>query len=295
MADSLTAIAQHLYGLVPADFTAQRNARARDLKPTDAALAKQVAALRRPSPAAWAVNLIARERADRLEALLRLGEQMRQAQERFDREELRRLGTERREGVAGLAREAAELAQAAGHPPSASVLGEVEQTLQAATSDPEAAAAVAAGLLVRALRAVGFEPVDLLDAVAVPGAAPAPAPASKRSSAESPPPVQLHEVRRRKEARREAERLEAEAAAAAADLEALDRRAHRLEVRRQNLVAETVELREQLQSAEAALEVVDQDARGLADERARAEAEADASSRRARDARADADALQVAD
>ena len=131
MAVSLTAVARELYGLAPADFTAQRNARARDLTPTDAALAKQVAALRKPSPAAWVVNLLARERAEKLEELLRLGEQMRQAQEHFDRDALRRLGAERREAVAGLAREAADLAQAAGHPPTASVLGEAEHPTRA--------------------------------------------------------------------------------------------------------------------------------------------------------------------
>jgi len=293
MAVSLTAVARELYGLAPADFTAQRNARARDLKPTDAALATQVAALRKPSPAAWVVNLIARERADRLEALLRLGEQMRGAQERFDRDELRRLGAERREAVAGLAREAADLAQAAGHPPSASVLGEVEQTLQAATTDPEAAAAVAAGLLVRALRAVGFEPVDLLDAVAVPGAAAAPAP--KPASPGGAPPVQLHQVRLRKEARREAERLEGDAEAAVAELDALDRRAHRLELRRQSLEAEVADLREQLREAESTLTTVTDDAQALVDARTPAQAEADTASRRAREARTAAEALAAPD
>ena len=293
MAVSLTEVARELYGLAPADFTAQRNARARDLTPTDAALARQVAALRKPSPAAWVVNLLARDRAEKLEELLRLGEQMRQAQEQFDRDALRRLGAERREAVAGLAREAADLAQAAGHPPTASVLGEAEQTLQAATSDPDAAAAVAAGLLVRALRAVGFEPVDLLDAVAVPGAAAVPS--SKPASPGSPPPVHLHEVRLRKEARREAERLEGDAEAAAAELDALDRRAHRLELRRQSLEAEVAELREQLREAESTLTAVADDAQALVHARSAAQAEADATSRRAHEARAAADALAAPD
>ncbi|QYF72489.1 transposase [Cryobacterium sp. PAMC25264] len=293
MAVSLTAIAQELYGLAPADFTAHRNARARDLRPTDAALATQVAALRKPSPAAWVMNLIARERAEKLEALLRLGEKMRQAQERLDRDELRRLGAERRDAVAGLAREAADLAQAAGYPPTASVLGEVEQALQAATSDPAAAAAAAAGLLVRALRAVGFEPVDLLDAVAVPGAAAVPSP--KPASSSSTPPVQLHQVRLRKEARREAERLEGDAEAAAATLDALDRRAHRLDLRRQRLEAEVAALREQLREAESTRTAVDDDSQALVDARSAAQAQADTTSRRAHEARAAADALAAQD
>lgn len=301
MAVSLSDVARDLYGLAPADFTAARNARARELKPADAALAAQVGALRKPSPAAWVVNLLARERTDGLDALLRLGEQMRHAQQQLHRDELRRLAAARRDAVAGLAREGAHRAGAHGHPPSASVVGEVEQTLLAATSDPDAAAAVASGLLLRALRSLGFEPVDLRQAVAVPGAVPGTVPGAPAGAPPARPavgaaaPVQLHEVRRRKEARREAERLEGDAEAAVAELDALDRRAHRLEVRRESLEAEAAEVREQLRTTESALEAADHDLRALADERARAQTEADALSRRAREARAAADALEPAD
>jgi hypothetical protein len=293
MVATLADVARPLYDLAPQDFTAARNSTARELKSADAALAKQVAALRKPSPAAWVVNLLARRSADGMAELVRLGQQMRAAQEQFDRDALRRLGTQRRDAVAALAGAGAELAAGHGHPPTGAVLTEIEQTLQAATSDDEAAAAVSSGLLVRALRAVGFEPVDLDGAVAVPGAATAVLPAPSSDPPKSP--VQLADVRRRKEARLEAERQERDAEAATAELDSLDRRAHRLDLRRTSLEAEISDLREQLDTAEAALRTAAAEAATLAETRERAEAAVEEASRRAVEARAAADALDASD
>ena len=300
MAATLADVARDLYGLQPQDFTAARNARAQESKAADAALAKQIAALRKPSPAAWIVNLLARENTDDVAALLDLGEQMRTAQEHLDRDALRRLGGERRTAVAALAQAGADLADGVGRPPTSSVLGEVEQTLQAATSDPAAATAVASGLLVKALRSVGYEPVDLDDAVAVPEPESWPTTGSgSRSggsrSAPPPDPVKLADVRRRKEAKREADRLEHEADAADADIEALERRAHRLALRRASLDAEIEELREQLETAETALAALAAEERALADARTEAHRDADESRRNARAARKAADALDPVD
>ena len=284
MVAALTAVARELYGIPPQDFTAARNARAQELKRSDAALAKQVAALRKPAPAAWVVNLLAREATGDLAALLDLGEHMRTAQEQLDRDALRRLGGERRTAVTALAQAGAARAAALGHPPTAAVADEVEQTLLAGTSDPAAAGAVASGVLVKPLRAGGFDAVDLDGAVAVPDAeAWAPSPGGARSPA-PPDPVQLADVRRRKEARREAERLEREADAAVAEVDALERRAHRLELRRASLEAEIAELREQLDTAEAALAAVTADDGALTDARSRAIRAAEDARNRARDA-----------
>lgn len=289
MVESLAAVARELYSLPPAAFTAARNGRAQELKLVDAALAKTVAALRKPSPAAWLVNLLARHDDDGLESLLHLGEEMRQAQEQFDRNALRKLGGDRRAAVAVLARAGAGLAEGFGHPPTPAVVGEVEQTLLAATAGAAAAAAVSSGLLVRALTTVGFEPVDLNGAVAAPGATPV---AAQTPSAPTATPVQLADVRRRKEARGAAERLERDADAATAELDALERRAARLDLRRTSLEAEITGLREQLDTAEAALTAVDHDTAALAEARAHAQAAAEDSSHRAAEARAAADALE---
>ncbi|TFC04764.1 hypothetical protein E3O42_04495 [Cryobacterium adonitolivorans] len=295
MVATLAAVARELYGLRPQDFTAARNTKAQDLKPSEAGLSKQVAAMKKPSPAAWVVNLLARENTDDLTALLDLGEHMRTAQEQLDRDALRRLTGERRAAVTGLAQAGAARAAGLGNPPTAAVLGEVEQTLLAGTSDPAAAGAVASGLLVKALRAGGFDPVDLDGAVAVPDAASwASSPGSSRSAA-PPDPVQLADVRRRKEARLEAEREERDADAAAAEVDALERRAHRLELRRASLEAEITELREQLDTAEAALAAVADDDNALADARTQASCAADDARTRARDARDAADAAEKSD
>lgn len=295
MVAALTVLARELYGIRPQGFTAARNARAHELKPSDAALAKQVAALRKPAPAAWLVNLLAGEKTDDLTALLDLGERMRTAQEQLDRDALRRLGGERRAAVTALAQAGAALATRLGQPPTAAVLGEVEQTLLAGTSDPAAAGAVASGLLVKPLRAGGFDPVDLDGAVAVPDAAPWAASPGGSAHPAPPDPVQLADVRRRKEAGAEAERREHDADAAAAEVDALERRAHRLELRRASLEAEIAELREQLDTAEAALAAVTDDGSALADARTQATRAADDARTRARDARDAADALEKSD
>lgn len=296
MAATLTEIALDLYGLQRQEFTAARNGRVRELTPTDAPLASQVAALRKPAPAAWLVNLLARQSADELDALLRLGEQMRSAQEQLDREDLRRIGGERRTLVAALIRRGAEAADGLGHPPTPNVLAEVEQTLLAGTTDAAAAAAVASGLLVKPLRAEGFGAVELAGAVAVPDPEPWHGASPRSGSATGKPsPVDLAGVRRRKEARLHADRLEREADTAAAENEALDRRAHRLVLRRASLEAEIVELRDQLNTAEAALRGVAADEETLAEARTSARVAAEESSRRARAARASADALGHSD
>ncbi len=71
-----------LYSLPPEEFTAARNALAKELKAAgkkDEAAA--VAKLRRPSVAAWALNQVARTKADLVEAALAAGQELRAATE----------------------------------------------------------------------------------------------------------------------------------------------------------------------------------------------------------------------
>ena len=62
MADDLLGIADDLYALPLGDFTPARDARAKELKGTD--LAAPVKALKKPSLAAWVVNLLVRRDAE---------------------------------------------------------------------------------------------------------------------------------------------------------------------------------------------------------------------------------------
>ncbi|MDF2499063.1 MAG: hypothetical protein K0Q86_2695 [Arthrobacter koreensis] len=170
-ADPAEAVTR-LYGLLPSEFTASRNAEAaaasRGGHPD---LGKRLKALPKPSAAAWLANMLIREEGPSISSVLALGASLREAQADLDREEIRRLNSERHRLLRSLARDAQGLAEKLGNPVSAAVAAEVEQTLWAAMTDPKAAAALASGRLVRGLEANGWEPVDLDGAVADPESA----------------------------------------------------------------------------------------------------------------------------
>lgn len=164
--DALTAAADELYALVPEEFTAARNARAKEAKADDKDLGQRIAEFRKPSPAAWILDQLVREQPDAIDELLDLGADLRDAQSAGDGRALTTIGAERRKLVTGLSKQATRIADAADRSPSRGVLDEVEQTLIAATVDEAAGDALRTGRLVRSLQAVGFEGVDLVGAVA---------------------------------------------------------------------------------------------------------------------------------
>ena len=195
----LDEIAAELYALTPAEFTAARNARA---AASDPALAKRVKTLRKPSVAAWAVNLLARD--GQLADAVELSAALREAQDDLDAAELSRLGAQRRQLVGALAKQAVGLAGDAGVTLSAGARDEVEKTINAAVMDAAAAAAVLTARLVTTLEAGDIDPATLADAVggSLPGAV------------EPAPRDDLADRRARKaaeKAAREAERLANEA------------------------------------------------------------------------------------
>lgn len=65
------------------------------------------------------------------------------------------------------------MGQELGQKVSDPVADDVEKAVHAAIADPDAADAIACGMLTRALSSTGWEPVDLDGAVAVPEAKPA--------------------------------------------------------------------------------------------------------------------------
>ncbi|WP_329276108.1 hypothetical protein [Streptomyces sp. NBC_00691] len=154
-------VAEELYGLRPAEFVAARDtyvARARAAK--DARSAKAIAALRRPSLAAWAANRLARQRRREAEQFLALGETLREAHRTLDAEQLRAAGGQRQQLIAALARTAAGLAGEAGLSVSDTVLHEIEQTLHGVLADQVVAKQWSRGRLVKTPEAaVGFPAV----------------------------------------------------------------------------------------------------------------------------------------
>ena len=162
MTETLESVAADLCTTPLKGFVSERAARAEAVGDPD--LSRRIRALRKPSVAAWVVNLFARERRDRLGQALQLAEELREAQADFDAGTLAELGRQRRALTDQLAREAAGLAEDRGERVTASTLEAVRQTLSAAFFDPDAAAAVASGRLVRDLEP--SEPVDLAAVVA---------------------------------------------------------------------------------------------------------------------------------
>lgn len=224
MTDAVAAVADDLYGLPPTAFTAARDAHAKDLERPLAARLKE---LRRPAPAAWVVNLLVRERRAEVDEVLDLGAGLRAAHAALDREEITRLAGERRALVGALARAGGALATAAGHPVAVAVLDAVAATLDAGVADPEAAAAIRTGRLLRPLETIGFEPVELAEAVALPEAGSRAA--QRRIAPERPRPRAVDDVdaelaRARTRADAAVARAETDADEAAADLDELEAR-----------------------------------------------------------------------
>ena len=142
----LLEIADELYGLALAEFTPARDALVKELKAEDAALARQVKTLRKPSLAAWVVNLLVRRETEQVDQVIAVGAALRQAQ------------AEPRRGGATRAHPPAPPAHRRGHDPgpqrvaaergqkvTAAVADQVEATLTAAMVDEGCARPCAAG------------------------------------------------------------------------------------------------------------------------------------------------------
>jgi DNA repair exonuclease SbcCD ATPase subunit len=149
-------IIQRLYEAPPDGFVAARTAAVDDARKSgDKATAKRLAALKKPTVAAWVVNLLALRRPDLIDQLVDLSAELRQAQRGLKGTALRELTAQRRQVVSALVTAARELAQA--EEPSIKLpLGEVESTLTAALAEPDIAAQVRTGRLIRAANYAGF-------------------------------------------------------------------------------------------------------------------------------------------
>ncbi|MEU7282417.1 hypothetical protein AB0A69_27115 [Streptomyces sp. NPDC045431] len=312
----LDSVADELYGLRPDRFTAARNARAAEArKAGDQALADRIRALRKPTLAAWAGNLLVRERPEETRSLVALGEALRRAHHELDGERLRELGHRRHLVARALAREAGQLAAEAGQPVGEDVLHEVEGTLNAALVDAGAAEEWAAGRLARPLSApVGFTAASP-DAVAErPRRPPPPPPGTGDKAREGKRKHQgeeRQEQRRREGLERQARLGQARRQAAAAEREAREReerhrraredreraeeRLHEAERRAAALAEELHEaerraaaLAEELRAAEERRRTAAAGAREARDRALEAEREARRARRRAEDAAGEA-------
>ncbi|MEU5841829.1 hypothetical protein [Rhodococcus sp. NPDC047139] len=206
----LDSVAEALYGLDPGDFVAARSdfaAQAREAGDRD--LTAAIGRLRKPTVAAWMVNLLARERAEELAALLDIGSALRTAQRRLSGSDLRKLSEQRRRVVAALERDAGRLAAERGRTVSETALREVGRTLNAALSDPEVGEQVRQGRLDAIVEADGFGDLSAMPLTVVRDR-------SGREEEQEHPKSQGDDTMRA-EAERTAREAEIDAAAAALD------------------------------------------------------------------------------
>lgn len=290
-ADPLLEIADELYALAPGEFTAARDARVKEHKAAKD-LSAAIKRLKKPSVAAWAVNLLVRRETEQVDRMLEVGAALREAQEGMDAAQLRELTKQRRTLTHAIAGRARGLASDAGQRLAPATLDQVETTLTAAMIDENAGRAVRSGLLIQALAATGVDEVDVAPALAVPEALGFTAPAREAAAPQRPDlrVVPDPDADAKARAAAEAELAEAEEAraereqelaAAAEQVEGLE--AHSLQVQ-----GEIEEVRRRLAELETSLEQAEDELAEAEEARDRAQeelAEAEAAHEDARQAR----------
>jgi len=159
-----------LYGLPLDRFIPERAALAKALRAEKRRdEAGDVAALRKPSVAAWAVNQLVRTQAKQIQALFESGDDLVQAQAdaaagKRAGDAMRDATRRQRDVVDGLVEAARGLLSSDGHPLSQTTLERVGDTLRAAAIDPDARQQVEEGCLAQELRFVGLGLGDALTA-----------------------------------------------------------------------------------------------------------------------------------
>src|ERR1035437_2934299 len=172
------AIAE-LYSCDPGEFIERRGGlAARARAAGDAALAKKIAGLRKPTRSAWILNQLVRSAPDVTSRLAMLGDELRAAQRSLEGAAIRELSLRRRQLIDALTRQAFTLSGQLS--PAPMLKEEVTATLTAALADPQIIELLQAGALDRAARRDGFGPAAAPDLALLPspsGSATATAPA----------------------------------------------------------------------------------------------------------------------
>jgi hypothetical protein len=153
--------ADALYGLPLEEFTSARKKLADELRASgDRDTAQQVAALSKPTTAAWAVNQVMRTQRKDARALLDAGERLRKAHEaaaagKTGVGDLRAAVEAEREAIGRLTDAARGLTDTRGRALSENILERVTQTLHSVSVDSEVRSLAAAGRLSRDHQASG--------------------------------------------------------------------------------------------------------------------------------------------
>ncbi len=262
--DGLTEIADRLYALPVDRFTAARDELVKGCG--DKLLAAGVKKLRKPSTAAWAVNVLVRREAQQIDSVLELAESLRAAAEALDGDELRALTRQRRQLTSVLASSARSLAREEGVRLSGPVVEQVEGMLTAAMLDPVAAEVVRTGRVLSAFTSTGVSVIDVASVVALPDALEVravPVEGPIGTNEEQAAPVELHVVPDDTARLEAAEKALAEAAdqlrEAEDELSEVETSMEALNARRLQLQGEADELRRRLAEIENDVDQVDDD------------------------------------
>jgi hypothetical protein len=283
--ERLTDVADDLYAVPLDDFTSTRNARAAAAKKSgERELAAAVAALPKPSAAAWASNLLFRSSDDVARELARLRDDISAATTAGDRDALKKLSGSRHSLVGSLVDEARSLAEAAGRGLSPVASEELSEALSAALADRFVAAAMSTGRLLRAPEPGGMSREDLAAIVALPpdeltavdadaddhagdGSTPSGRPRAARSPSTRTSPRSAAQdrgatatgtsVAERRRHERDLRAAESRAEAARADRERREQERDTLANRRDELAAEVARERDALRALERRLDDTD--------------------------------------
>jgi len=150
-----------LYAVPPEDFVRERDALVRRLRASgERDAAERVCGLRRPSPALWAVNQLAKAEPGALAALTQAAEGLRSAQGRLlagERDvELTNSAQAHRDAVGELAEAGRRLLAAEGRPVTPSMVERIRRTLHSASLLEEARGLLEQGRLTGEVPAGGF-------------------------------------------------------------------------------------------------------------------------------------------
>jgi hypothetical protein len=245
----LETAADELYALSPDEFIERRQQLVAEARQAgDRTLATQIGKLRRPTRSAWLINLLARQEADDVSALLELGAALQDAQQRMAGDELRQLSAQRRKTVDALARRAVELGRDHGYSAPDGAMQEISQTLQTALGDPEIAELVRGGRLNQAVTYGGFGPTDLASAFGMPPPTKAPSRPQKQASTE---PARAPDPKQRREAEKAAAEAREQAAAARKAAESAESEAEAATQHADEQADRVESLRGELRQAEA--------------------------------------------
>ncbi len=209
---TLDEATDHLYSVDLDAFVPERTRLARELRDAgDRSAAEQVAKLKKPTVAAWALNQLARQRRRDVDLLLDAGHRLRQAQEGVvggeDREVFEKAQKTQRDALRRLTQEASQLLGGA----SSQALSQISGTLRAAAVSEEGRELLARGRFTTPLESEGFDVFGALPASRA-GARPKKQARTQKAN---------DELKKAKERLRE---LEKEASAAEREAERLERR-----------------------------------------------------------------------